>query len=209
MWLDIISIGLSALLSGLSIFIAIRAYKQGTKQIEISNKQSLFKERTNAFLQLNSLYEIYRQNNHLLDGSGSVPEVPFHMFTNNKFLEGAISVAYKPLSSKEQNIFLIKMEELREIALQVSLLWDVEQAKIASGFVYGYVELLCALYRQCICVDKLRKQKNINLTEAKQSIDESAQEGGLNDAIKLIAELYNRMKENNVLNTLKEQIKLK
>ena len=50
MWLDIISIGLSALLSGLSIFIAIRAYKQGTKQIEISNKQSLFKERTNAFL---------------------------------------------------------------------------------------------------------------------------------------------------------------
>lgn len=209
MWLDIISIGLSALLSGLSIFIAIRAYKQGTKQIEISNKQSLFKERTNAFLQLNSLYEIYRQNNHLLDGSGSVPEVPFHMFTNNKFLEGAISVAYNPLSSKEQNIFLIKMEELREIALQVSLLWDVEQAKIASDFVYGYVELLCALYRQCICVDKLRKQKNINLTEAKQSIDESAQEGGLNDAIKLIAELYNRMKENNVLNTLKEQIKLK
>ena len=209
MWLDIISIGLTALLSGLSIFIAIRAYKQGTKQIEISNKQSLFKERTNAFLQLNSLYEIYRQNNHLLDGSGSVPEVPFHMFTNNKFLEGAISVAYNPLSSKEQNIFLIKMEELREIALQVSLLWDVEQAKIASGFVYGYVELLCALYRQCICVDKLRKQKNINLTEAKQSIDESAQEGGLNDAIKLIAELYNRMKEKNVLNTLKEQIKLK
>ena len=125
---------------------------------------------------------------------------------NSIDVEGRTSTS---LSSKEQNIFLIKMEELREIALQVSLLWDVEQAKIASDFVYGYVELLCALYRQCICVDKLRKQKNINLTEAKQSIDESAQEGGLNDAIKLIAELYNRMKENNVLNTLKEQIKLK
>ena len=90
MLVNIISIILSTLLSGISIFIAIRAYKQGTKQIEISNKQSLFKERTNVFLQLNSLYEIYGQNKHLLDGSDSIPEFPFHMGNELFLIDGVI-----------------------------------------------------------------------------------------------------------------------
>ena len=209
MLVNIISIILSTLLSGISIFIAIRAYKQGTKQIEISNKQSLFKERTNVFLQLNSLYEIYGQNKYLLDGSDSIPEFSFHIFTSNKFLQDAMSVAYKPLNSEDQNVFLIKMEDLREVALKISLLWDGEESKSASDFVYGYVELLCALYRQCVYTDKLRKDKNIELSKAKKLITKAAQDVGLTNAIQLIAELHRKVKENNVVNILKDKIKLK
>ena len=209
MWLDIISIGLSALLSGLSIFIAIRAYKQGTKQIEISNKQSLFKERTKVFLQLNSLYEIYGQNNHLLDGSSRLPDFPFHVFTSNKFLKDATIAIYEPLKNEKHNEFLLKVEDLREIALQISLLWEGEESKLAKDFVYAYVQLLSSLYGQQIYINDLNNRENMELSEFKSRTEEMACEVGLNDAIKLIDEIYNQMKSKDIINTLKEQIKLK
>lgn len=207
MVLEIVSITLSAFLSGVSIFIAIKAYKQGTKQIEISNKQSLFKERTKAFTLLNNLCEIYENNKHMIKDSAETPVFIFCFLTGNKFLEDTAEIMLKPLSSKEQNYFLCKMEELRDIALQIELLWGNEESKMASSFISQYVELLCNLYKQQVYVKQLEERKDF--VDFKTKTKKMANDIGLDKAIRIIEDVYKKIKEKDVLNKLKEQIKLK
>lgn len=207
MVLEIVSIALSVFLSGVSIFIAIKAYKQGTKQIEISNKQSLFKERTKAFTLLNNLCEIYENNKHMIKDSAETPDFIFCFLTGNKFLEDTAEIMFKPLSSKEQNYFLCKMEELRDIALQIELLWGNEESKMASSFISQYVELLCNLYKQQVYVKKLEERKDF--VDFKTKTKKMTNDIGLDKAIRIIEDVYKKIKEKDVLNKLKEQIKLK
>lgn len=207
MVLEIVSITLSAFLSGVSIFIAIKAYRQGTKQIEISNKQSLFKERTKAFTLLNNLCEIYENNKHMIKDSAEIPDFIFCFLTGNKLLEDTAEIMFKPLNSKEQNYFLCKMEELRDIALQIELLWENEESKMASSFISQYVELLCNLYKQQVYVKKLEERKDF--VDFKTKTKKMANDIGLDKAIRIIEDVYKKIKEKDVLNKLKEQIKLK
>ena len=209
MLVNIISIILSTLLSGISIFIAIRAYKQGTKQIEISNKQSLFKERTNAIIKLNALFDLYENNKDLLMDCDDIPNFPFHLLANTKMLESIIEVAYNPLESKEQNNFLSKMEDLRAFSLELSLLWDCEESTIASCFILEYVQILCALYKQQVYIFELEKREKLELSDFKKKTKDMANHVGLNQYISNMNNLYNQMKEKNVLNILQEKIKLK
>lgn len=208
--LSIISIIINTVLSVLTITVAVIALFQTHKQVNISNKQSLFKERTNAFIQLSSLMEIYGGNKSFVDDSEEIPELTFHLLANNKMLESVVEVVYNPLKNKEQNNFLIKMEELRALSTEVSLLWECEEAIVASQFILSYVQILLNLYRQAISISNFKKATTrLNLSEFKKVVKESAEKTGLNKATKDIALLHSQMIEKDVLNVLKEQIKLK
>ena len=208
--LSIISIIINTVLSVLTITVAVIALFQTHKQVNISNKQSLFKERTNAFIQLSSLMEIYGGNKSFVDDSEEIPELTFHLLANNKMLESIVEVVYNPLKNKEQNNFLIKMEDLRALSTEVSLLWECEEAIVASQFILSYVQILLNLYRQAISISNFKKATTrLNLSEFKKVVKESAEKTGLNKATKDIALLHSQMIEKDVLNVLKEQIKLK
>ena len=208
--LSIISIIINTVLSVLTITVAVIALFQTHKQVNISNKQSLFKERTNAFIQLSSLMEIYGGNKSFVDDSEEIPELTFHLLANNKMLESIVEVVYNPLKNKEQNNFLIKMEDLRALSTEVSLLWECEEAIVASQFILSYVQILLNLYRQAISISNFKKATTrLNLSEFKKVVKESAEKTGLNKATKDIALLHTQMIEKDVLNVLKEQIKLK
>lgn len=205
---NIISIILSTLLSSISIFIAIRAYKQGTKQIEISNKQSSFNERIKVFTQLTSLVDLYSNNSHLLNDCEDIPDFTFHMLAGNKMLESIIKVVYNPLDNVEQNNFLKKMEDLQELSLKISLLWECEESNIGSNFINAYIQVLVALYKQKVCIAKVEKT-DVDLYRFKEQIQAISKKTELRDYIKIIQAFYLQIKEKNVLNILKEQIRLK
>lgn len=209
MVVEIISIILSVILSSMSIYIAVKAYKQGTRQIEISNKQSLFKERIRVFTLLNELYEGYELNRHLLKEAVEMPDFIFNLLTGNKFLKDTIELMEKPLSNKEQNYFLSKTEELRAISLEITFLWENMEATYASLFVLDYVDFLCVLYKQQVYLKTLESREKFKLTEFKSSMDSMANKTGLYKTMKSIDSLYNEIKEKKVLEKLKEQIKLK
>lgn len=209
MLVNIISIILSTLLSGLSIFVAVRAYKQGTKQIEISNKQSLFKERTNAYIQLNNLFYLYENNKFFLNKSEDMPELSLSLLTSNKMLERIVRTDYNPIENEEDNKFPIKMEELRAFSLQIALLWEGAESTIASCFILEYIQVLCSLHSRLVYLSAEKKYKQKELTESKQKFLEAFKQSSLKKDIAELNRLYFEMKEKKVLEVLKEQIRLK
>ena len=206
---EIISIILSSLLSLISVIIALKSYKQGNKQLEISNKQSIFNNRCKNFEILNSLYELYINNEKILKDSFDIPEFIFSILTNNDFLLSASDIINKPFGTNEQNTFLIKLDNLRVVALEISLLWDNKESKIASDFIYAYVMLLVSLYNQYLYVEKLKKKQFIELEEIKEKAKIISKNTKLDINITIIEEKCKEMIEKNVLQVLKDEIKLK
>ncbi|MBQ4123402.1 hypothetical protein IJD44_06750, partial [bacterium] len=158
---------------------------------------------------LRNLFNLYEHNKENDKSVVEFPDFMFYLLAGNKFLEDTMEIMEKPLNSKEQNNFLGKMEDLMAIALQIELLWEVEESKIASSFVLKYTDLLCSLYKQNIYILKLKSRKECDLEEFKKLIFKKAKDIGLLKNIEEIRFFFNQIKEKKVLEKLKEQIKLK
>ena len=207
--LSFTSIVINTILSTVTIIIAVRAFKQGNKQIEISNKQSLFKERLVFFNKFKVLYNTYKNNITSIDYLIEIPNYEFHLFANNIILEDVIEVVYKPLDSEKHNELLRKKEQLEEISLYLELLWNCEDGVIASNFVNAYIKLIMALYKQQIFINSINTREELELDEYHKKINENAKKLELDNLKSNIDFCYNQIKSRNVLNDLKEEIRLK
>lgn len=204
MVLSIISIAVNAILSIITIIVAVKAFNQGNKQIELSNKQCLFEKRTQKFIKLNEFVESYENNRELLKYAEQIPEFLFQMLSKGSLLDDKF-IEEKIISNSEQEKFLKEMENYRTIALEISILWDSEESKLASNFVYAFVGLLMNLFKQYISV----RSKEIRMGLHEEVIKILTKDIKLREGIELIEAIYSELKNRDALNILKEQIKVK
>ena len=76
----------------LSVVIAVIALIQTKKQIEVSNKQNLFKARIKSYLLVKALINLYRNNREEIEGEKEDNiyfncEFLFYQMINNSYLE--------------------------------------------------------------------------------------------------------------------------
>ena len=193
------------ILSVCTVVVAIIALFQSNKQIKLSNKQCLFEKRTQRYIKLRSIIETYESNREFLKYAETIPEFLVETLTNgsifieNNFINGT------PLSRSEQNKFLGELEECRTTALEISILWDLEESRLASNFIYAYVELLIKLFRFHIAT----RSKEIRNGYNEVVVQMLAKDIKLPEGIKLIEDVYKELQNKNVLNVLKDKIKLK
>lgn len=160
---EIISISVSVI----SIIIALIALFQTNRQISLSNKQQLFDRRLSCFLEFNTIYNLYVANKLYLKDDSTfyhTNDLIFSWLTNCSELEEMTLAVSNPLHRKEQTILLTKYEQLKNDAIEISMVFDGDAAEIAGEFVSLFADLLKAIYQQQVYISKLKEQKDKDKT---------------------------------------------
>ena len=195
---------ISLILSFLTIAIAVIALFQSSKQTKLSNKQSLFNERVNKFVKLKDLINMYQNSRELLMDAEKMSYLLLQTMTKNTiFLDDNLYKGER-LSDAEQIKFSAEMEQLLSLAEEISLLWEKEEFKLASEFVKSYVMLLLDLFKQHYLIFNSKKggydQRALNILTKNLNLQQR---------IAQVDEIWQKINETNMLNALKDVIKLK
>lgn len=144
-----------------SLFIALLAIFQTKQQITLSNKQQLFDRRLARYLEFNTIYALYVKNEPYLKDDNTfyhTNDLIFLWLTNCSDLEDMTLALYKPLHQEEQKVLLTKYEQLKNAAIEISMIFDGSAAKIAEEFITSFADLLKAMYQQQVYISKLEEQ---------------------------------------------------
>ena len=153
--------------SVVSVGIALVALFQTKRQIALSNKQQLFDRRLSCFLEFNTIYNLYVANKLYLKDDSTfyhTNDLVFSWLTNCADLEKMILSVANPLQQKEQKILLTKYEQLKNSAIEISMIFDGNSAKIAENFASSFADLLKAMYQQQVYISKLKEQEERDKT---------------------------------------------
>lgn len=150
-----------------SVGIALVALFQTKRQIALSNKQQLFDRRLSCFLEFNTIYNLYVANKLYLKDDSTfyhTNDLIFSWLTNCSELEEMTLAVSNPLHRKEQTILLTKYEQLKNDAIEISMVFDGNAAEIAGEFVSSFANLLKAMYQQQVYISNLKEQEERDKT---------------------------------------------
>jgi hypothetical protein len=196
--------------------VAIIAIIQTQQQIKLSNKQHLFDKRLEIYLIAEGLIQLFRSNSALIEKSLKdelilAVDYLFFLMTNNAYLEQSTVVIDNTLKEPYHKGFLIKLEDIKDNATKIRLLLSGNTADVLGDFVFCYQELLYAMYQYQIYLDKMKEAcKEIKSA----SMDTQFKAGEREMRIKLqstfdnLTQAYSKLKEKNVYEQIKKQIKL-
>lgn len=151
----------------ISVGIALVALFQTKRQIALSNKQQLFDRRLSCFLGFNTIYNLYVANKLYLKDDSTfyhTNDLIFSWLTNCADLEEMVLAVSNPLQQKEQKTLLTKYEQLKNDAIEISMVFDGNAAEIAGEFVSSFANLLKAMYQQQVYISKLKEQEKRDKT---------------------------------------------
>ena len=160
---EIISISVSVI----SIIIALIALFQTNRQISLSNKQQLFDRRLSRYLEFNTILSLYTENKSQLKDESTfyhTNDLVFSWLTNCADLEKMVFAVANPLHQNEQKTLLTKYEQLKNDAIEISMVFDGNAAEIAGEFVSSFANLLKAMYQQQVYISNLREQEDKDKT---------------------------------------------
>ena len=186
--------------------LAIIALFQTRKQLQLSNRQQLFDRRLDKYILIKDLLLLYSHNQNLINKDPEICEMvdfQFSLLTNNSTLESMNMAMSTPLVQDVQNVFLIKCEMLEKAATEIELIWKNNSMKIMSQFIRQYKDLLTAMYKQQIILNRLHKENEsspMQLEAFRKKAKEYAEKIGLFSVIENIDVTYNE-----IINTKAEQ----
>ena len=193
--------------------VAIIALVQTRQQIKLSNKQHLFDKRTEYYLVAMGLIQLYRNNCSRYTFEKDEPayaiDLEFKWLTNNVYLEEISSAIENPLNAPEHKEFLIKLEDLKNIATKIEFVFFGKASIILSNFVLRYQELLFSVYQYQILLNNMEKaSQGKTLEEAQRTVGEKEHRKNLKEAFENMKQADIRLKEEKVEEKIKKQIKL-
>lgn len=188
---------------------ALFALFQTQKQIRLSNKQNLFDKRVESYLIADGLIKLYEKNKSLISDKSKLTEAvdyKFILMTNNIFLENIASVINNPLSNQEHKEFLIKLEEIKNIAMKVRLIFDGKPAEHLSDFIDCYGKLLIAMYEYQILYEKMEKRSQEckwTKEKAKKELGEDEYANKLDVAVENLNNSYEQLNNEKITKVIK------
>ena len=203
------------LFSILTLIIASIALLQTHKQVKISNKQNLFNKRVDNFLIIDGLIKLYEENKNLIEikeNNVFLEVTTFFMgLTNNTYLKDIGTIIKEVENEEIRQKFLIKLEEMKKLSLEHQLLFNGNNIKYIEKFVMEYQNLLRALYKYQALLDKIlkaNKKEPKSFEEWQKLYREDVERKEVFDSFAKIQNLYNDIKNKNVIRDVKSQIKL-
>ena len=179
--------------------LAIIALFQTRKQLQLSNRQQLFDRRLDKYILIKELLSLYSQNQNLINRNPEICEMvdfQFSLLTNNSTLEGMNMAMSTPFVQDVQNVFLIKCEMFEKASTEIELIWKNNSMKLMSQFIRQYKDLLIAMYKQQIVLNRLHKENEsspMQLEVFRKKAKEYAEKNGLFSAINAIDVTYNEI----------------
>lgn len=195
---------------------AVFALIQSRNQIKLSNKQHLFDKRIENYLIAMGLIELYKTNNKQLkqnetDKPFFEVELTFVFMTNNSYLEQITPVIKSTLEEPYHKKFLIKLENIKNVAAKIMFLFSGNESDLLGNFVLRYQILLSEMYKYKILLDQmneLTQNFKLSLEESQERIGEKEQRAELYDAFIKLRDSYEKLEKEKVEEKIKKQIKL-
>lgn len=200
-----------------AVIVSFVAVTLTHKQIKLSNKQHLFDKRIENYMIAKGLIQLYRKYCEDIniekekDKAMLSIDFDFVLLTNNTYLEQityAINNVLKEPSHKE---FLIKLENLKEVATKIKFLFSGSSSDLLGDFVLRYQELLFEIYRYQMIVNKINKENEIpklTLEEIEQIVGEKPRRVKLLEAFDNLKKADSALKKSNVEEQIEKQIRL-
>lgn len=215
--INIITSIITCLATITSSVLAVVAIFQTKKQIELSNKQNLFKDRVKGYLILKGLINLYNENRNQIEeekkeGIYFNCEFLFYEMINNSYLEPMGEVMKSPLHNPEQKEFLKLLEDLRNNAEKMEFIFEGEVAIKIKEFMLAYAELLMELYKYRILIDKMREYaKSYPVVDINKAAEDMKEIDYRNRLFNCFENIKNKfvMLENIDMKVITEQIKIK
>lgn len=197
--------------------VALCALLISCKQMALSNKQCLFERRLKAYMLVQGMMDLCRED---LDGilreknNGPEPSVDsmFANLTNNTYLESMANAIEHPLQSPYHQDFLKKREELRKVAMECELIFKGKETLAYSVFVRAYEKTLAVMYRYKMVIDKMEETNNKHHMTEEALINICGEEPvrhELYDALEALKIAYDVATQGEVERKIRKQINLK
>ena len=140
-------------------------------------------------------------------------EFEFALLTNSSDLEEVTPAISKPLYQDEQNTLLKKREDLKNLALEISLVFDGELGEIMGEFISSYADLLMKIYQQRIMLKNLENKKKengipINLEDYIKQSKENLKDIKIQETIDELNRLDKEMTDKDILEETKDSLRL-
>lgn len=215
--INIITSIITCLATITSSVLAVVAIFQTKKQIELSNKQNLFKDRVTGYLILKGLINLYNENRKQIEEEKKEEiyfncEFLFYEMINNSYLEPMGEVMKSPLHNPEQKEFLKLLEDLRNNAEKMEFIFEGEVAIKIKEFMLAYAELLMELYKYRILIDKMSEYAKsypvVDINKAAEDMKEIDYRNRLFNCFENIKNKFVMLK-NIDMKVITEQIKIK
>ena len=199
-------------MTSIAAFIAIYL---SVRQIQLSNKQQLFDRRLKAYMLVNGIISLCKENYMWLSEKREAePQLTndffFMSLTNNAYMESQAKVIQHPLEQPFHNEFLKKLEELRSMAIEFELIFKGDVALLYSDFLRDYEKTLTAMYKYHI-IKKINEENSKHprsLEELSQQFSEKKYRDNLYEALDKLRESYDAVACEKVEKKLRKQIAL-
>lgn len=207
------------LLPIITIIATLIALWQTHKQIKISNKQFLFDKRLSKYLLVKGLLELYKNNESLLDytkepdDEAIMVDYQFMNLTNNNYLKDVTCIIKEPKNNEFKNNFLVKIEELKQLSIEVRFLFQNSSSLLLSKFIMKYQNVLMELYKYQIVLDLMRndeipRKNKPTYNELQKEYGELEYRQRLYDVIDDLKKSYHEVVSKKVINKIEKSIKL-
>lgn len=203
----------------ITAIIAVIALWQTHIQIKISNKQFLFKKRLEKYTIANMLIELFKEYQQLLDYSKTkdneaiIVDIQFASLTNVGYLKDITEIISDPKNNKIKTEFLLKLEEMKQLANEIKFLFKMEQGLLLNNFIIDYKNVLMELYKYQI-FQNIMIENRIPILEPKtyaelqEEFDEKSHRMRLFSAIKQLESSYRKLQDEDIIAKIEKEIKL-
>ena len=203
----------------ITAIVAITAISQTHRQIKISNKQFLFESRVRKYTLASSLIQLYKENQSLLDYSKSkddeaiIVDFQFENLTNIGYLKDITGIIYEPKNNEEKTKFLLRLEEIKQVANEIRFLFNRHQGVLLKDFVNDYQNVLLELYKYQILQNLIKENKEPSIEpktypKLKKEFDETSHRERLYNAINQLKNSYEKLQFENAIEKIEKEIKL-
>lgn len=198
----------------ITAIIAIIALWQTHRQIKISNKHQLFNKRVEKFIVISGLMSLFKESKSLMNKKNynNIIDVTllFHNLTNNTYLKDIGNIINNIYQEDIRQNFLVKLEELKRISVEVEFLFSKNNIKLIQDFIYEYQELLRKIYEEQIILHKIMEANRKNPTafiKLQKEFGEKEYREKLYSEYDKIKSLYDEVVKKDIMKNIKKQIK--
>lgn len=191
---------------------AIIALFQSHKGVKISNKQKLLEKRLNNYLVIDELASLFEKSQNGIENLKTISYLEvrpiFICLTDATLLKRMRIDFFHPFKENNSDDFFEVTETLHSTAVETSLIWKGKSARIISGFISDYNNLLSALHIQHAYITS----EEVNPTLPNNSLENKSKEMAnhieLQKKIESAIKSYNDMVKKGAIKKIKKQIKL-
>ncbi|MDN0069414.1 MULTISPECIES: hypothetical protein [Collinsella] len=179
---------------------AVAALGISVSQIWASNKQQLLDRRLRLWIKAHGLMELCAHSRFRLEKKEDGPELTndylFLLMTNNSLLCD-IGPVIEHISDQDwKKRFLLKLDELKEMAFEAELVFRGSSAKALGAFFTDYASLLMSIYQYQIMLNCLKEDCRSflhSLEEAATTVGEKEQRAVLHEAEDKLLNSYDEL----------------